>query len=306
MSRTAFIFPGQGAQFVGMGQEFYKNFPLAKSLYDSADKILGFSVTSVSFEGPEEELKQTRITQPAIFTLSVIIAKLLQEKGIFPQLAAGHSLGEYAALVAAEAIDFEDALKLVKLRGELMQRSGEDNPGTMAAIIGLSPEEVTDICTEAALVDVVQPANFNAPNQTVISGSVAGVDAAMEIAQKHNARKVVPLIVSGAFHSPLMSSAQVGLRNALENTELRDPKIPVYTNVTAEPIMSASEITGNLFKQVTHPVRWTQSIQNMIGDGADTFYELGPGKVLTALMRKNHREVNAKACSTPDTLLQLC
>ena len=155
------------------------------------------------------------------------------------------------------------------------------------------------------MTDIVQPANFNAPNQTVISGSVAGVAAAMEIAQKHDARKVVPLIVSGAFHSPLMSSAQAGLRSALENTRLRDPKIPVYTNVTAEPIISASEITGNLFKQVTHPVRWTQSIQNMIGDGADTFYELGPSKVLTALMRKNHRAVNAKACGTPEALSQL-
>lgn len=298
MGKIAFIYPGQASQFVGMGAEFYETYPIAREYYAQANKILGFSLTKVSFEGPEEELKQTQITQPAIFVLSVLISAILKEKGLTPQMVAGHSLGEYSALVAAGALSFEDALKVVQVRGKLMQQAGEEQPGMMAAIIGLNEDKICQICDEASLEGEVQAANFNAPNQIVISGTQSGVSKAMALAKGSGAIKVVPLITSGAFHSNLMNSAKEGLREVLETVELHNPTMPVYVNVTSEPITSAAQIKMALYKQVTHPVRWAQSVQNMIGDGAETFYEVGPKKVLSALMRRNHRQVNTSAIGT--------
>jgi len=292
LSKIAFVFPGQASQFVGMGADLFQASPLAREYYKKASDLLEFNLTKISFEGPEEDLKQTRITQPAIFVLSVIINKLLAEKEIKPQMVAGHSLGEYSALVAADALQFEDALLLVKLRGELMQQAGNTNPGAMAAIIGLEEPLIDEICSEVSVENLVQPANYNAPNQIVISGTIKGVERAMNLAKEKGALKVVPLVVSGAFHSPLMNSAQEELKNALTDTKICDPAIPVYTNVTAEPVTEAAQIRSALYKQVTHPVKWDQSVQNMIGDGAETFYEVGPGKVLTSLIKRNYRNVN--------------
>ncbi len=291
MGKIVFIFPGQASQYVGMGVDLYKEFPVAKDYYERANEIVGFDLTRISFEGPEEELKQTQFTQPAIFVLSVLLNRLLNENGLKPQMVAGHSLGEYSALVAAEAIEFEAALKIVKLRGKLMQQAGEDNPGMMAAIIGLTEDSVDDICSEASLENYVQAANYNAPNQIVISGTLTGVNKAMALAKEKGAIKVVPLVTSGAFHSNLMNSAKDELKEALEAVEIKTPSIPIYVNVTAEPITSPARIQMALFKQVTHAVRWAQSIRNMVGDGADSFYEVGPGRVLSGLLRRNHRGV---------------
>lgn len=290
MAKVAFVFPGQGSQYVGMGKDLFEQRPEARSVFEQADAILGFSLSKLCFEGPEDELRQTRNTQPAIFVHSLALMRLIN--GLRPNMTAGHSLGEYTALVAAHALSFEDGLRLVRLRGELMQRAGEMNKGTMAALVGLQPDDVASVCKEASVAGIVQPANFNSPGQTVISGSVEGVRKAMEIAKQRGAKLVKELVVSGAFHSPLMESARAELKQALDRTEIRDASIPVYANVTAEPVHRASEIRDLLFKQVTSPVQWEQTIRNMLRDGASTFYEVGPGKVLQGLVKRTEPEVS--------------
>ncbi len=289
MRTVAFLYPGQASQYVGMGKDLYDKFPLAKEIFEEANQVLGFDLKSVCFEGPEDELKQTRITQPAIFVHSFIATKLLAEQSIIPDMAAGHSLGEYSALVSAEAIKFEDGLRIVKKRGELMQHAGEKQPGTMAAIIGLSGEEVVEICHEACSSGIVAAANFNSTLQVAISGSHAGVAKASELAIRKGAKKVMPLVVSGAFHSPLMESAQHELMVALDAIDIQAAKFPVYANVTAKPAKEADEIRELLYKQLTLPVRWVETIEIMISDGATAFYEVGPGNVLAGLVKRINR-----------------
>ena len=281
---TAYIFPGQGSQYVGMGKDLCEQFPVVKKYFDEADSVLGFSLSTICFEGPEEELKQTKNTQPAIFLHSVALWNLLKRTDA--AMVAGHSLGEYSALVAAGSISFADAIKLVRLRGELMQKAGEENPGTMAAIVGLDANIVGEVTNKASEVGVVQAANFNSPGQIVISGSVAGVHKAMEIAKERGAKLVKELVVSGAFHSPLMQSAKDKLKEALDAVTINDAKIPVYANVTAKPVQLAAEIRKLLFEQVTNPVRWEETVNNMSADGATTFIEIGPGKVLHGLVKR--------------------
>jgi len=284
MSKTAWIFPGQGSQYVGMGADCFQSSEAAKQTFATADSVLGFPLSSILFSGPELELRQTKNTQPAIFLHSMVLVRLMRQE--LPAMVAGHSLGEYSALVVAGALTFEDGLRLVRLRGELMQRAGELEPGTMAAVIGMTPEATTDVCREASAAGVVQPANFNSPGQIVISGSVDGVHKAMELAKQRGAKMVKELVVSGAFHSPLMKSAKEGLRTALETTAIQDARIPVYTNVTAEPVTRAAEIRELLYQQLSSPVRWEESVRNMVRDGASRFVEIGPGKVLQGLVKR--------------------
>jgi [acyl-carrier-protein] S-malonyltransferase len=285
MKPTAWIFPGQGSQYVGMGADSFREDEAAKVAFAAADAVLGFSLSTICFNGPEPELRQTRNTQPAIFLHSMVLVRLIGQADA-PAMVAGHSLGEYSALVVAGALTFEDGLRLVRLRGELMQRAGELEPGTMAAVIGMTPEATIDMCREASTAGVVQPANFNSPGQIVISGSVAGVRKAMELAKQRGAKMAKELVVSGAFHSPLMGSAKEGLRAALETTAIRDARIPVYTNVTAEPVTRAAEIRELLYQQLSSPVRWEESVRNMVRDGAARFVEIGPGKVLQGLVKR--------------------
>lgn len=290
MAKFAFIYPGQASQYVGMGKDLYDRFSRAKATFDQANEILGFDLKSVCFEGPEEELKQTRVTQPAILVHSIIVTQLLAERNITPAMAAGHSLGEYSALVAASAITLEAGLRIVKQRGELMQQAGEKQPGTMAAIIGLSGDAVVEICNEAGSVGIVAAANFNSPVQIAISGSPEGIAKASELARQKGAKKVMPLVVSGAFHSPLMESAQQELKTALEEIDIQSARFPVYANVTAKPVEKSQEIRELLYKQLTHPVRWVETIENMIADGASDFYEVGPGNVLAGLVKRINRD----------------
>ena len=289
MATIAYVFPGQGSQYVGMARDFYDPAPGAREMISSADALTGVPLSTICLVGPEDELRQTRNTQPAIFLHSMVAVRSL---GAFPPaMVAGHSLGEYSALVAAEALSFEDGLRLVRLRGELMQRAGEQQKGTMAAIVGLDPAAVEALCREASSAGIVQPANFNSPGQIVISGSVEGVRNAMEISRRKGAKIAKELVVSGAFHTPLMESAREGLKNALESTTINDARIPVYANVTAEPVTRSSEIRELLVRQLTHPVRWEQTVRNMVRDGADRFIEIGPGKVLQGLIKRTDADV---------------
>ncbi len=282
--KRAFLFPGQGAQYVGMAKDLYDNSVEAKEMIKTADEVLSINLSHILFNGDEELLKQTEYTQPAIFLHSVVLASLIRT--IDASAAAGHSLGEYSALVAANAIQFSDALKLVRARGLAMQKAGTDNPGTMAAIIGLSSEKVEKACKEASVEGIVQCANFNSPGQVVISGSVPGVRKAMEISKANGAKLAKELVVSGAFHSPLMESAKEVLQNELNVTNFYDAKFPVYANVIAMPVTNKDEIKSLLYQQVTSPVRWEETIVNMINDGIEEFVEIGPGKVLQGLVKR--------------------
>jgi [acyl-carrier-protein] S-malonyltransferase len=289
MSKKGFLFPGQGSQFVGMAKDLYENSVEAKEMVLTANDAIGKNLSYTMFNGPEEELKQTENTQPAIFLHSVILASIMRT--IVPDAAAGHSLGEYSALVAAGSIQFYDAIKLVRARGEAMQYAGTVQKGTMAAVVGLTPEQVVECCNEAASAGIVQPANFNSPGQIVISGSVEGVKKGMEVCKAKGAKLVKELVVSGAFHSPLMLPAQEKLKEALEATNVFDARFPVYANVTAKGVTSKEEIKELLFRQLTSPVRWEETITNMIAEGVSEFYEIGPGKVLSGLVKR----INANA-----------
>lgn len=301
--RTAYIFPGQASQYVGMGKDLYEAEPLARTFFDRADAALPFDLKRICFEGPAEELTQTRVTQPAIFVHSVIVAQLLSPRGIDIHAAAGHSLGEYSALVATGALQFDDALSLVALRGELMQNAGDERPGTMAAIIGLAPEKVEEICDSASDGEtVVVAANLNAPGQIAISGDVEAVKRAMELAKEAGAKRALPLNVSGAFHSPLMAPAAETLAAKLEQTPIRPPSVPIYLNVTAKSTTDPDEIRKRLIDQLTHPVRWIQSIQGIVNEGVERFLEVGPGNVLKGLVRRIAKEVPVTCVGTVDDL----
>lgn len=291
----AYVFPGQGSQYVGMGKDLYEAYPEVKELYQQANEILGYDISQVSFEGPEEKLKQTFITQPAILIHSIAASMLVKGKDAL--FTAGHSLGEFSALIAAGSLSFEDAVKLVQLRGELMQRAGEENEGTMAAIVGLDPLKVMEACEEAREEGIVQVANYNSPGQIVISGSIPGVERAMALAKEKGAKLVKRLVVHGAFHSPLMESALEDFKVALDFTEFKKIKIPLYTNVNAMPITKDTDLENikeSLYNQLTSSVRWDESIVNMINDGAKEFIELGPGKVLQGLIKRINNTVKIR------------
>lgn len=283
----AYIFPGQGAQFPGMGKDLYEQSEQAKNLFEKANEILGFRITDVMFNGTEEDLKQTNVTQPAIFLHSVILANVLGDD-FTPNMVAGHSLGEFSALVAAGALSFEDGLRLVAARANAMQKACDIQPGTMAAILALDDFTVEDICQR--LTDVVVPANYNCPGQLVISGTVAGVDAACIKMTEAGAKRALKLNVGGAFHSPLMEAARVELEAAIVNTEFKEPVCPVYQNIDAKPYTDIEHIKHNLIAQLTGPVRWTQTVEQMLRDGATSFTEVGPGKVLQGLVKKVNKE----------------
>jgi [acyl-carrier-protein] S-malonyltransferase len=290
----AYIFPGQGAQFSGMGLDLYENSPEAQKLFEQANEILGFNITDIMFEGTAEQLKETKVTQPAIFLHSVILAKTLGDS-FKPEMVAGHSLGEFSALVTAGALTFEDGLKLVSQRAMAMQKACEAQPSTMAAVLGLDNDVVEKIC--AATEGVVVAANYNCPGQLVISGEIEAINAACEALKEAGARRALVLPVGGAFHSPMMEPAREELAAAIENTTFSNPTCPIYQNVTASAVTDAEEIKKNLILQLTAPVKWTQSIQQMIADGGTSFTEVGPGKVLQGLMRKIDRTVDADGAS---------
>ncbi len=289
MSKVGFLFPGQGSQYVGMTKDLFDNSVEAKEMIKTADDALGINLSYILFNGPEDQLKQTEFTQPAIFLHSVILSSLIRT--LTPYAAAGHSLGEYSALVTAGSIQFYDAIKLVRARGKAMQNAGALNPGTLAAIIGLSKELVLEACSGASSEGIVQPANFNSTDQIVISGSVNGVRKAMELCKSKGAKLVKELVVSGAFHSPLMQLAKDQLKDELDKAPIYDARFPVYANVTAKPVIKKEEIKKLLFEQVTEPVRWNEIINNMIADGIEEFFEIGPGKVLQGLVKRINPQI---------------
>ena len=293
MSKHAYVFPGQGAQFVGMGKDLYDNFPKAKELFDQANEILGFNITDIIFNGTDEDLKQTKVTQPAVFLHSVIRALCLGDD-FKPEMVAGHSLGEFSALVAAGVLSFEDGLRLVSKRALAMQAACELQPSTMAAVLGLEDEKVVEVL-KSITNEVVVAANFNCPGQLVISGSIAGVEQACEALKNAGAKRALPLKVGGAFHSPLMEPAREELAKAIEETNFSSPKCPIYQNVVAHAVTEPQEIKKNLIAQLTAPVRWTEGVRAMISDGATLFTEVGPGTVLQGLVKKIDSSISAES-----------
>ena len=291
---NAYIFPGQGAQFTGMGLDLYENSPLAQEFFEKANDILGFSITDTMFEGSAEALKETKVTQPAIFLHSVILAKTLGDN-FKPDMVAGHSLGEFSALVANGTLNFEDGLRLVSQRALAMQKACELQPSTMAAVLGLEDGIVENVCNSTS--GIVVAANYNCPGQLVISGEIDAINTACETLKNEGARRALVLPVGGAFHSPLMEPAREELANAIENTSFSKPNCPIYQNVTASAVNNEADIKANLISQLTAPVRWTQSVQQMLTDGATHFTEVGPGKVLQGLVRKINREAQTASAT---------
>jgi len=290
----AYVFPGQGAQYIGMGKDLYDQSSKAKDLFTKANKILKFKITDIMFDGTEEELKQTNVTQPAIFLHSVILAKLLGDE-FNPDMVAGHSLGEFSALVANKSLSFEDGLKLVSKRAAAMQKACEVEPSTMAAIIGLEDKIVEDVCKD--IEEIVVPANYNTPGQLVISGSISGIDKAIEMLNEAGAKRALKLKVGGAFHSPLMEPARIELAKAISATSFNRGICPIYQNVTGQPVNDPEIIKNNLIKQLVSPVRWTQTMQNMLADGASKIIEVGPGKVLQGMFKKIDRKLNTESAA---------
>jgi len=284
----AYVFPGQGAQFIGMGKDLYDKSPIAREMFEKANTILGFRITDLMFAGTDEDLKQTKVTQPAIFLHSTILAAVLGDS-FKPDMVAGHSLGEFSALVANKTLSFEDGLVLVSKRALAMQKACEKTPSTMAAILGLDDSIVEDVCS--SVKEIVVPANYNSPGQIVISGSNEGIDKAIEVLKERGAKRALKLAVGGAFHSPLMEPARLELEEAIKNTKFSTPICPVYQNVSSKPFSDPSAIKANLVLQLTSPVKWTQSVINMISDGATSFTEVGPGNVLQGLIKKVNKDM---------------
>ena len=290
-----FLFPGQGSQYVGMGKELFAETEVAKQLYKIASDILGFDLAAISFNGPEDKLKQTQFTQPAIFVHSVVVFELLKENNLIPKAVAGHSLGEFSALVSADVLTFEDGLKIVKVRSSEMAKAGEVQPGGMAAILGADEEQIKEICNQGG---IVVPANINAPGQVVISGEVEAVNSAVVTAKSIGIRKAIPLNVSGAFHSPLMIPARKPLSTILDSVEFKNTDIPVYQNASAKPETNANSIKENVLKQLENPVLWSDIILNMLASGFGEFIEVGPGKVLSGLNRRIKRDISSTPIGT--------